>query len=264
VSPAVHHSTASDITIYPDGAKVNTLITLKTDRSLIYGGDVQWYINNIINESSKGVTFHAETLSKGDVVKAVIVADGKEYTSNEIIIKNTPPDFVTAKLLPSRPKLDSTFSLEVRAKDVDDDHVSFKYRWTVNDTFAGEDNYLNMDFKRGDNVTVEITPHDGEVSGKSIRLTESILNSLPVFTESEPSFDGKTYTYKMHITDPDNDTLAYTLEQGPEGMKVDPASGSITWEVAEKDKGSHEVKVRVKDNNGGELLIPFTTRIRFD
>jgi hypothetical protein len=197
-------------------------------------------------------------------LKAVIVADGKEYPSNEITIKNTPPAITRGVLLPSSPKLNSTLSVELKARDIDDDRISFRYEWTVNDTFAGENNYLNFDLKRDDTVTVEITPYDDEGPGKPFRLTTTILNSLPVFTESEPVFDGKTYTYQMRVTDPDNDTLAYTLEKGPEGMKVDPESGLITWEVSEKDKGSHEVSVRVSDNQGGELIIPFTTRIAFE
>ena len=136
VSPAVHHSKASDVTIYPDGARANTIITLKKDSSPIYGSEVHWYINDIKDESSIGIKFHSEKLNKGDIVKAVIIADGKEDTSNEITIKNTPPSLVTAKLLPSRPKLDAMFSVEVSARDVDDDHISFIYRYSHEDNIS--------------------------------------------------------------------------------------------------------------------------------
>ena len=46
-------------------------------------------------------------------------------------------------------------------------------------------------------------------------------------------------------------------------MTIDPSSGLITWKVSREQEGLYDIKASIKDNNGGELIVPFTTRIGF-
>ncbi|KPJ99957.1 MAG: hypothetical protein AMK71_08880 [Nitrospira bacterium SG8_35_4] len=252
-----------DIRIYPDDPTVETVISLSTDGQILEGAKINWYINDIKEESSIGLNFSSDALRKGDTVKAVLVKNGNTFESNELTVRNTPPAIIISELLPAKPKVDSNFTVTISAKDVDNDVINYRYKWTVNDIFASEMPYLNTELKSGDKVTVEVTPYDKDGSGKSVRMTRKVLNSLPVFSESKPVFEGTLYKYQVQATDPDNDVLAFKLEKGPEGMTIDPASGLITWEVKPQDKGYHDIEVRVTDNNGGSLIIPFTTRIGF-
>jgi hypothetical protein len=153
--------------------------------------------------------------------------------------------------------------VNVKANDVDNDTVSYKYRWALNGRFAGEESYLEGDIKRGDEVTVSITPFDGEDSGRPIHLESIVQNSLPVFSENQPFFKGDTYEYHVKATDPDNDTLVYTLLEKPDGMIIDSSSGIIKWKVGMENEGIYDIKVSIKDNNGGEIIVPFTTTISF-
>jgi len=259
-----HSVQSGNIRIYPDDPTVETIITLSIDGQIAEGARINWYINDIQEESSIGLNFSSAALRKGDTVKAVAVKNGKKYESNELTIINTPPVIIISELLPAKPKVDSNFTVMIKAKDVDNDVINYRYTWTVNDIFASEMPYLNTELKSGDKVAVEVTPYDKDDSGKSVRMTKKVLNSLPVFSESKPVFDGTLYKYQVQAADPDNDVLAFRLEKGPEGMTIDPASGLITWEVKPKDKGYHDIEVRVTDNNGGSLIIPFTTRIGFE
>lgn len=254
---------SSGIRIVPDNPTVETIITLRTENHFADGSKINWYINDIRDESSSGLNFSSDSLQKGDRVKAVIIRNEKEYESNEVTIRNTPPIIIIAQLLPEKPRLDSNLTVSIKANDVDDDTIHYRYKWTVNDKFAGERPYLNTELKSGDKVAVDVTPYDNNDSGKTVRRTKRILNSLPVFSESKPVFDGNTYTYQVKATDPDNDVLTFKLEKNPEGMTIDPSSGLITWNVTPKDKGYHDIQVRVTDSNGGALIIPFTTKIGF-
>jgi len=255
---------SGDIRIYPDDPTVETVITLSTDGQTVEGAKINWYINDVKEKSFFGLNFSSNALRKGDTVKAVVVKNGKKYESNEVIIRNTPPVIIISELSPAQPKADSHFTVTIKAKDVDNDVINYKYKWTVNDTFAGELPYLNTELRSGDKVAVEITPYDKDDSGRTVRMTKKVLNSFPVFSESEPVFDGTLYKYQVEATDPDNDVLAFKLEKGPEGMTIDPERGLITWKVKPEDKGYHDIEVRVTDNNGGSLFIPFTTRIGFE
>jgi hypothetical protein len=54
----------------------------------------------------------------------------------------------------------------------------------------------------------------------------------------------------VEATDPDGDTLTYSLPVAPTGMTIDPASGLIQWTPAVDQVGSHTVTVRATDQGG--------------
>lgn len=249
------------VAIGPAEATVQSIILLSAESSILNKGEVQWYVNDVRNDSIKGTRFSSGELRKGDVVRASVVKDDKEYRSNEIVIKNTLPVISKARLVPAVPRLSSRLTVETEADDADNDNIFIKYKWFVNNSFAGEENYLETELKKGDIIMIEVTPYDKEGPGKSIHLKNSVHNAIPVFTESTPVFDGKTYTYQITASDPDGDNLTYTIKEGPPGMTIDPAKGIITWEVPPGNDESHDVKVLVSDNNGGEILVSFTTRL---
>jgi hypothetical protein len=251
------------VTLSPSNATRESMFTLKSDRSILSGGKFQWYINGRIDKNAKGFSYSPDKLSKGDVVRAVVLKNGKEFPSNEVTINNSPPIILDAGLVPGVLKAGSALQVNVKASDVDKDNISYKYEWTLNGRFAGEEDYLESDLKRGDEVTVTVTPYDGEDFGRPLHLKSSVKNSLPVFSENQPSFNGSTYEYHVKATDPDNDTLIYTLREKPDGMTIDSSSGIIKWKVGMENEGIYNITVSIRDNNGGELIVPFTTTISF-
>ena len=255
---------STDMTISPENATARTVISLKIHNTSISNGEVQWYINGNRDRSSKGFRLSLPGLQKGDVIQATIVSDDKEYRSNEIRINNTPPVIHKSRLLPQMLTVSSTLTVELKADDADNDTISYTYKWTRNGTFAGEESHLDTELKRDDAIMVEVTPFDGEEHGRSIFLKGSVMNSLPLVSESTPSFDGNLYTYQIAATDPDGDQLVYTLEEGPEGMNIDESKGIITWEVGPEDEGMYEFRVSISDNKGGKIEVPTTTRIGFE
>ncbi len=251
------------VTLSPSNATRESMFTLTSERPMLSGGKFQWFINNRIDESAKGFRFSSSKLIKGDVVRAVVLKNGKEFPSNEVTITNSPPIILDARLVPRVPKAGSALQVDVNSGDVDKDIISYKYKWTLNSKFAGEENYLESDLKRGDEITVTVTPHDGEDSGRPLHLKSIVKNSIPVFSENQPSFRGDTYEYHVKATDPDNDTLIYTLREKPDGMTIDSSSGIIKWKVDIENEGVYNITVSIRDDFGGELLVPFTTTISF-
>ena len=252
------------IIIGPVNATAQTIISLRTRNTKINTGKIHWYINGTRDDSSESFRLVSDELKKGDVIQAVIVDGDKEYRSNKIIIKNSPPVILKSRLLPPMPRASSDLAVDLKTNDIDGDNISFKYKWTLNGRFAGEENSLDTELKRDDIITVEVTPYDNEAYGKNIKLKSKVFNSPPVISESTPSFDGKTYKYRIIATDPDKDALTYKFVEGPDGMSVDPASGIMTWEVQPGDEGLYEAKVSVSDNHGAKLIVPFTILIGFE
>ncbi len=254
-----------DVSIGPPHATAQTIITLKIGKTDIRVSKVHWHINGIKDESPGGLRLiPSGNIRKSDIVQAVIIDNDKEYRSNEITIKNTPPAIRKAALIPEKPRVSSTLTVDLKSDDIDGDNVSFKYNWTLNGKFVGDESFLVAELKRDDIVKVEVTPYDGEECGRGVNIEGRIYNSIPVLSETSSSFENGIYTYRLTATDPDKDSLTFKLESGPDGMAVDPSSGVVTWKVGKEHTGDHEAKVMVSDNHGGTLLVPFTTTISFE
>jgi len=131
----------------------------------------------------------------------------------------------------------------------------------MNGEHISNEETLATDLKRDDTISVEVTPSDGDDTGRSIILNSRVYNSLPVISSTDPVFDGKVYKYTIAATDPDGDSITYALREAPEGMTIDSKTGEITWEVKPEDLGLYDFKVSAKDDHGGELIIPITTNL---
>ncbi len=250
------------VTITPDNATAQSVITLNADSSMLVDATIDWYVNGNLVESAGIKNFASSGIEKGDIIQTIVTRNKKEYYSNEITIMNSPPRIKRAEMIPALPRVGAVPRIKVDAHDIDGDTIYYKYKWILNDKYISDQNYLDTKFKRDDMIVVEITPYDSAGAGSTTFIKNKIYNSSPVLTESDPSFDGKTYTYQIDATDVDGDKLVYEILEGPEGMAVD-TYGLITWEVSPEDEGRHEFKIFIDDNNGSTLIVPITTSISF-
>ncbi|MBL8347684.1 MAG: putative Ig domain-containing protein, partial [Rubrivivax sp.] len=61
---------------------------------------------------------------------------------------------------------------------------------------------------------------------------------------------GTAYSYDVNATDPNGDTLTYSLTQAPAGMTINASTGLIAWTPTSAQAGSQAVTVRVSDPGG--------------
>ena len=250
------------VSIGPEDATKSSIIFLITEDALMGSTEIHWLVNGMKVEDSGGHKFTPGTLRKGDIVQAVVINGDDEFRSNELIIKNSPPSIVRAKLAPEFPTADSTLTVNVNATDIDNDLISYDYKWYVNDQYRGNNSYLESEMQRGDIVSLEIAPVDRENIGKSLKLTTKVYNSLPVVSESTPVIEGNIYKHSINVSDPDGDNLTFTLKKGPEGLAIDQ-SGILTWKINSDNSGDHDIEVLINDNHGGEIILPISASISF-
>ena len=55
----------------------------------------------------------------------------------------------------------------------------------------------------------------------------------------------------------DVDGRVRDLEAAPQGMTIDPVTGSIRWTIGNGDGGEHNVTIRVRDGHGGKASQEF-------
>ncbi len=70
-----------------------------------------------------------------------------------------------------------------------------------------------------------------------------VIESTPVTTAKE----GAAYTYDVEATDPNEDTLTYSLTISPTGMTINSTTGVITWTPTAVE--SFDVTVEVSDGS---------------
>lgn len=257
------------IELSPKGATRNNLISVSVKGANPSDLSYQWIVNDVeIEEATEDVLRYPQ-LKKNDRVQVKVSIKGYgELISEPLIISNTIPKIESAKLLPENPKKGDELKVKAKAFDGDGDTVSLLYEWFINGASLGEtSDSINIDGKtinRGDKISVKIIPTDGEQRGQPVILYSIVTNSPPrVLPGIEAKFEGLVYKSKIIAEDPEGDPLTYIIKEGPEGMTIDLKNGAITWRVTPKDKGEHNIIVSVSDDHGGEILVRFTTRIKF-
>lgn len=246
---------AYSIEITPKDANRSSVITLTPKGFNIADAKVEWTINGYKVAAANPSQLNAMETRKGDRVQAKAAVKGTEILSNTLQISNAPPEITSVKLTPEFFKPGDTIGVEASAKDIDGDDVTIFYEWTKNNEPAGKGRQIGATVKRGDKISVKITPFDGEVYGKPVVLEREIQNMPPVISDDRRfNFDGKTFAYQVRATDPDGDPLTFSLKSGPAGMTIDSRTGMIQWSVPQDFKGKATFTVSVNDGHGGEAV----------
>lgn len=227
------------------------------------GATIEWLVNGEKVIDPKANEFDASNTRKNDTVQVKAIIQDREIMSNIVQIGNSPPEISRVKIMPEVFKPGDALSVDVSGMDRDGDDVSFLYEWTKNGEPAGSEPQLQVPIRRGDKISVKITPFDGTDYGRAGILHREIMNLPPIIVDDRKYvFDGKRYSHQIRATDPDGDNLTYALKAAPPGMKIDPPSGLITWDVPPHFTGKATFTVSVTDGYGGESTQPLTLEIK--
>jgi hypothetical protein len=229
----------------------------------------QWFANGAPIAGEIRSTLMPAMLKRGDqLLVEVVPLDGKvegtPYRSQSVTMPNAPPVITRLTLEPGEPHIGDRIKVEVEAKDQDEDTINYVFRWFRNNQpiEGGAGDTASVDttgFARGDVLLVEVTPQDAFDKGLPFHSPIlTIANSHPMITSTPPStIQAGRYEYQVLATDLEGDPLTYILEAAPPGMKVNKTTGRIEWQVSPEIKGSHRVRVAVRDNHDGYAFQEF-------
>lgn len=251
-------SSAASVSIIPESPQVGTML-----RAVAKGGDgfaFRW------EKNGEALGIAAETLDtsafkKGDVIKVVATGGGVE-TSAETAILNSVPVIKSVTFKPGEVSRGQDLQAIAEGWDPDRDDIQYEYQWAVNgQTLHSERGpVLGGDkFERGDEISVRVTPYDGDRQGAAFEAKAGVAkNTPPRFTSVPPvEFSGK-FVYQPKVADQDGDAVSIALVKGPEGMTAE--KGSIEWN-AKGHRGAFEVTVAADDGNGGQSLQTFELKV---
>jgi len=246
-APSAEAAFALELT--PSEATRQTILFARPSGFNFGEATLEWLVNGNQCPNAYPDHFNLMSLNKGDTVQLRARVKGREFLSNIVDVKNSPPEISKARFV----ILGDTLSVAAETSDRDGDEVTVQYEWTRNGEPAGEGKTFEGLMKRGDKIIVMLTPFDGETKGKTVSLTNETHNMPPVITEHKNfSFGGNIWRYQVKASDPDGDPLAYSLKDGPKDMTIGPDTGLISWKVPDNFAGTTMFTVMVKDGQGGE------------
>jgi hypothetical protein len=206
-------------------------------------------------------------VAKGDLVEVEVIASDGGWESEpawaSAEVRNRRPVVVGVRLDPS-PSVSPGQKLTAVAvgSDEDGDDVEFAYDWRVNgrSVDAGGPSLDTGALDRGDEIQVRVTANDGESDSDPVEsVVVQVGNSSPDIVSDPTGFreDG-LFVYQVEARDPDGDrNLRFSLREAPEGMRVDPVLGEVTWQPTPEQAGRHTVEVVVEDRDGASTLQRF-------
>jgi hypothetical protein len=231
----------------------------------------QWIKNDVELSGETGNVLKAGNFMKGDILQVKAIpsdgkADGKPFLSNPAKILNAPPVVGEVWIEPQMPTIQNDLKVHEKSTDADGDSIFFSYQWEKNGAALMDERKDTLErtrFKKGDSISVTVVPDDREIMGAPKGSNPvRISNSPPGIVSSPPSsIEGTKYVYQVKVNDPDNDPIRFGLKSGPKGMKIDPESGLIHWQIRKEDKGTHSIEIEVSDNEGAKSYQQYTLAI---
>jgi hypothetical protein len=265
----------TSITISPDPPKKGSELSLSIQshspgrNPLTYR--YQWIKNDDEISGENRETLKSGNFRKGDLIQVKVIpsdgeVDGNPFLSRLVKISNTPPVVEEVRIEPKLPYANSDLKAVVKSSDADGDSINHLYQWEKNgNVLSGEESGILEPnrFKRGDSITVTVTPNDGETSGRP-KKSEAILiqNSPPIIFSSPPThLTGNTYIYQVKAEDPDNEPIIFALKRAPKRMEIDKETGLIRWEIRKEDQGMQSIEIEVSDSMGAKSYQKYTVTI---
>jgi hypothetical protein len=231
----------------------------------------QWLKNDTEIPGEDKRSLKTKDVRRGDIIQVRVTPsdgkeDGKSVLSAGVKIRNSSPVIQEVGIEPKIGYANDSLKAYVKGFDADGDSVSFIYQWERNGTVLSEEKAEAIEknrFKKGDSITVTVTPNDGDGLGIAKKSAPVIIaNSPPMIVSSPPTaIDGTTYSYQVKANDADSDSMTFALKSSPKGMEIDSKMGLIRWEVTNKDKGNHPVEIEVSDPEGAKSFQRFTLTV---
>ena len=177
----------------------------------------------------------------------------QSYTVAVAAAPNTAPNITST---PATTAMEGVaYSYDVDATDADGDTLSYSLvtapsGMTIDGT-SGLVSWTPSAAQVGSHpVSVQADDGNGGTTSQSYTLVvTAAANSGPVISSIPPTqaTTGMAYSYAVAATDPDGDTLSFSLITAPTGMSVDSATGLVSWTPSSAQVGGHAVTVRVDD-----------------
>ena len=225
------------------------------------------YFNLTNNTNSQIALLRVGNFSKGDTLLAnVILGDGTinntAFNTSSSVVQNTAPSVLASATSPSTVYINSNWTLNLTAKDIDSDTITAYVQFWVNNVTNGSlqskvisDSVNSIagvlgsgNFSLYDNLTAQYWLGDGTVNISKVNLTAQVQNSPPTITTPQTSvtqYTNGTYLFDYNATDLEGATLIWYVNDSI--FSMNSSTGVLTNTPNETIAGNRTVLVSVSD-----------------
>jgi len=158
---------------------------------------------------------------------------------------------------PATVEVGDTYSYQVTAVDADGDMLVYQVfdegQGLSIDSQSGLITWIPQSEHVGSNW-IDVVVTDGQLEDyQKYTLTVTQANNASPTISSSPITSGaesQLYSYAVIATDPEEQSLIYSLVSGPNGMTMDPNSGVLSWLPGANSAGSYAIEIEVFDPEG--------------
>ncbi|MBA7468865.1 hypothetical protein ES707_04121 [subsurface metagenome] len=197
-----------------------------------------------------------------------IASDGQAQDSETITITvnnvNRPPVFwiIGDKSVNEN----STLSFSVSATDPDGDTISYSLEGLPTGAVFGSQTFTwTPGYDQAGTYSVTFIASDGEdQDSEPITITVINVNRPPVLSSigNKSVYAGDLLTFTLNATDPDGETITYSVDSLPSGAAF--ASQTFNWTPDGSQTGSYDVTFTASDGQGGQDYEKITITVTAD
>lgn len=139
---------------------------------------------------------------------------------------NQPPQILRVEIVPPAPDLDAVLKAHVQAQDPEQDTITFRYRWMVNQKEVSDRSVLTLEgYRQGDSVAVELTPVDEKGVGTPIMSSAVQIGNNPPLVKTIKLLPreikaGQEIQAEVEGVDKEDDPIHYEFEWQINGKPV--------------------------------------------
>ena len=182
--------------------------------------------------------------------------DRRYRVASLTVIGNRAPSITTAPVTTATAGV--AYSYDVNATDPDGDTLTYSLTQAPGGMVINPSNGLiawtpSSGQTGSQAVAVRVADPGGLAATQSFSIAVAApANAAPLITSTAvtTATAGAAYSYGVNATDPNGDTLTYSLTQAPSGMTINGSNGLISWTPASSQTGGHGVTVRTADPGG--------------
>ncbi|VVB99999.1 Tk-subtilisin [uncultured archaeon] len=203
-------------------------------------------------------TWKTDFNSAGEYTFSVTVSDGNLYATEDVNVQvrnvNLSPEILA--ITSNTPvKEGETLTIDINATDSDNDTLSYSIN---SPDFNVNGNNLTWitDYNSAGNYTFTVTVSDGNLSASSgINFKVINVNRAPVLSPIQPQnlSAGQLFNLQVTASDPDNDTLTYSVDTNL--FDINSETGSISFVPKKADAGKYLIKITASDGNSSDSNV---------
>lgn len=185
-------------------------------------------------------------------------------------VPNGAPVFLELAVGPDAPTASDDLRVVLWVIDPDGDELTQTFEWRRNGARLDGATSAQLPagrHRKGDVIELIVTANDGETTATAT-ASVTIVDAPPVIDASVPAsvHSGHPLTFTARVSDADGDPtghLRLTIDHGPSGMTLDPATGIVTW-VADLPMFDRSVDVNLRIGVEGGDAVPFVGVVRVE